>query len=405
MTQNPDVIVIGAGISGLTAAAKLGQSGMSVLVLEARDRIGGRILTKRDSTSGFPIELGAEFIHGMAPEIFQPLQEAGKKIIEVDGRPWCVSDRQLRPCNFFSQVDAILEMMDDSAPDESFLAFLQRCFLNPTNDPKLEEAKQHAIGYVSGFNAADPTLVGVHWLVQGMRAEEAIDGQRAFRPLNGYADLVEIFQRQAASAGATIRTNTVVDRVQWKPGHAEVSGHDTQGSVAFTTPHVLITLPLAVLKAPIGQPGAVEFSRSLPKEKLASLDKLEMGRVIRIVLRFRQRFWETISPRGDGKPTLSEMSFLFSQDELFPTWWTAMPLEWPIITGWAPFHSADRLAGKNQSFVVQQALATLAELLTLDAGSLQDLLETSAATAPPRKSCKVDQFRPSVSSVVVNFRF
>jgi monoamine oxidase len=348
-----------------------------VLVLEARDRIGGRIFTIHDPACDFPIEMGAEFIHGIAPEIWEPLQKSGAEITEVEGQPWCVSNQRLRPCHFFSDVDAILDKMNDSSPDESFLEFLQRCFPDPTNDPKLEEARQRAIGYISGFNAADPDLVGVHWLVQGMRAEESIEGQRAFRSKNGYADLVGIFRRQTASAGVTIHTSTVVDAIKWKRGHAEVSAHDAQGAANFTAPRVLITLPLALLKAPIGQAGVVQFTPALPKEKLDSLEKLEMGRVIRIVLRFRHRFWETISSPADEKHTLSDMSFLFSQDESFPTWWTAMPMKWPIITGWAPFRSADHLSGKSQPSVVQQALRTLAKLLNVNLGNLQNWLEAA----------------------------
>lgn len=376
MAQNPAVIVIGAGIAGLAAAVKLGQAGVPVLVLEARDRIGGRILTIRDPGSDFPIELGAEFIHGMAPEIWEPLQNAGAEIAEVEGTPWCVSKGQLRLCDFFSDVDAILEKMDDSEPDESFLGFLQRCFPNPTKDRKLEEAKQRAIGYISGFNAADPDLVGVYWLVQGMRAEERIEGQRAFRCKKGYKALIEIFERQAASHGVTIRTSTIIDCIHWKPGEVELRAHDVQGAATFRAPRVLITLPLAVLKAPIGQSGAVEFSPPLPRHKLAALEKLEMGRVIRIVLRFHHRFWEKISP-GDRKHTLSQMNFLFSQDESFPTWWTAMPMNWPIITGWAPFHSADALSGKDESYVVQHALQALAKLLNVDFPNLEAELESS----------------------------
>jgi len=68
------VLIIGGGIAGLAAASKLGEAGFSVVVLEARNRIGGRILTQHDSSSDAAIEFGAEFIHGIAPEIWEPLQ-------------------------------------------------------------------------------------------------------------------------------------------------------------------------------------------------------------------------------------------------------------------------------------------------------------------------------------------
>src|SRR5579863_3437503 len=148
MAEENRVIVIGAGISGLAAACKLAGSGIRVTVLEARDRVGGRILTQHDPGCASPIELGAEFIHGMPPEIWEPLQRSAADIMEVDGDNWCLSEQKLRACDFFSRVDSILEKMDDSLPDESFLDFLQRCFPNPERDSKLEDAKQRALSYV-----------------------------------------------------------------------------------------------------------------------------------------------------------------------------------------------------------------------------------------------------------------
>ena len=69
MVEESPVIIVGAGIAGLAAACKLGGSGLSVVMLEARDRIGGRILTLREPAFASAIELGAEFIHGMPPEM------------------------------------------------------------------------------------------------------------------------------------------------------------------------------------------------------------------------------------------------------------------------------------------------------------------------------------------------
>ena len=375
MAQDKSILIIGGGIAGLAAASKLGRAGLRVLVLEARDRIGGRIFTQQIPGCDIPIELGAEFIHGLAPEIWEPLQERGTEINEVDGENWCVSNHRLSPCRFFSQVDSILNKMDDSSLDESFLAFLERCFPNPTNDPELQEAKQRALGYVSGFNAADPGLVGVHWLVRGMRAEESIEGDRAFRSKNGYADLLDVFQQRIGECNGTVRTGTVVESVTWKAGHVEVTAHSPDSRSVFTSTHILITLPLAVLRAPVGELGAVQFNPALPERKLESLDKLEMGTVIRISLRFRHRFWDAISPSSDSKKTLSNMSFLFSQDERFPTWWTTMPHKSSMITGWAPFRSAEQLSGSNHSLVVQQSLQTLDGLMGVNWQKLESWLE------------------------------
>lgn len=373
MSQDRSVLIVGAGIAGLAAASKLAAAGLSITLLEARDRIGGRVFTTHDPASGAPIELGAEFIHGKPPEILDRLKKANVDITEVEGRSWCVTDRQIQPCNFFGQIESILEKMDDSRPDESFLSFLRREFPNPQKDPALELVKQRAVGYVTGFNAADPALVGVHWLLQGMRAEERIEGDRAFHAKGGYESLLDIFQKELASANVTVHTGTVIETIKWKPGGAEITAHSPQQRLTFSAPRVLVTLPLAVLQAPVGQEGAVHFSPSLPTEKLQSLEKLEMGKVIRVVLRFRHRFWNTISPPGQNS-TLSDMSFLFSRDDWFPTWWTTMPEKLPIITGWAPFRAGEHLSNQDRSFVIARGLQTLGTLLSIDAQKLEEEL-------------------------------
>lgn len=365
------MIVIGAGISGLAAAWKLAASGCSVSVLEARDRIGGRIYTVRDSRLDVPIELGAEFVHGRAPEILDPLEDAEERITEVEGESWCAYHHKVQPCDFSSQIDSVLDKMDDSLPDESFLSFLQRNFPGPES----EEVRQGALGYVSGFNAADPEQVGVHWLVQGMRAEERIEGYRSFRAKNGYQKLIEIFQKRMASANVNLHTGVVVQTVTWRPGHTEIAAGAANGAQTFHAPRVLITVPLAVMKAPPGDPGAVRFTPPLPGEKMEAQEKLEMGKVIRITMRFRERFWGDISPSGKRNLKLSELGFLFSDNDWFPTWWTTMPQKLPIITGWAPFRSAERLSRQTREFVVQTSLMVLGGLLGCDPGKLQELLE------------------------------
>lgn len=377
MPDTPDVIVIGAGAAGLAAAAELGRAGLAVSMLEARDRLGGRMFTKRDPVLQVPIELGAEFIHGLPPEIWQPLQAANASITEVEGDQWCVQDGRLTNCDFFSDVDDILKKMDERLPDESFLSFLNRRFPDSGSDPKRHLARKRALSYITGFNAADPDRVGLHWLVQGMQAEEQIEGDRAFRAPNGYADLLDILLKEVAKWGITIQSETVVNSVNWTPGKVEIAAYCPSGVCALRTSRVLLTVPLGVMQADEGEAGAVRFSPPLPPSKLRALKKMEMGKVIRITLRFRDRFWETIPAASGASSTLAGMSFLFSEDDWYPTWWTRMPEPLPIITGWAPSQSAERLSGRDQPFVVEHSLRTLSELLNVGSHKLTPLLEAS----------------------------
>jgi monoamine oxidase len=372
MPIDSDVIVVGAGASGLAAAAQLGRSGVSVIVIEARDRVGGRIFTHQDGDVA--IEMGAEFVHGMPPEIWIPLQNKNGRITEAQGDNWCQADGGLSPCDFFGDVEKILDSMEADGPDESFLHFLNRCLPDSSADERQRKAKQRALGYVVGFNAADPDLVGVHWLVQSMRAEERIEGDRAFRSQFGYRDLIETFLHEMNQADISVRTGVVVERVEWSPGKVTLTARKGLDSVKLQCRRILTTVPLGVLQAAPGETGALHFTPPLPPDNVDALEKLEMGRVIRISLKFRHRFWNRISV-GGGSQTLAHMNFLFSEDDWFPTWWTMSPNQAPVLTGWAPFRSAERLSNRDRMFVVERALETLSRLLGVDPGDLAALLE------------------------------
>lgn len=378
MSHEPDVIVLGAGAAGLSAAVDLSRAGLKILILEARDRVGGRMFTKQDPVCHAPVELGAEFIHGRPREIWDLLHKHKPVVKEVQGDHWCYQEHKLRPCDFFSEVETILEKMDDHGRDISFAEFLDRCCPDSKNDPKQQEAKRWARGYVTGFHAADPKLISVRSLVKGQRAEQQIDGDRAFRIAKGYAWLVDLFEREARASGVEIELNTLAESIQWSQAHAEVVARKPTGSVVFTAPRVLITLPLGVLQAAVGEIGAVRFIPDLPRTKHLALDKLVMGKVERVVLRFQERFWDGIRPVDNpGAKALSNMSFLFSRKNWFPTWWTTMPDKLPLITAWAPADCAAHLSGRPEAEVVDQATAVLANILNKSHKDLKELLEAA----------------------------
>jgi monoamine oxidase len=147
----------------------------------------------------------------------------------------------------------------------------------------------------------------------------------------------------------------------------------------FEAPRALVTLPLGVLQARTDS----RFDPELPSEKLRALDHLVMGKVLRVTLCFREAPWSSVgrtflSDKKPGSTTdLSHLSFLFSHDEYFPTWWTQMPEHLPMITGWSPAHCAERMAGMSNGRIVDKAIESLANLLGLDKARLNSQLNAA----------------------------
>jgi monoamine oxidase len=368
-----DVLIIGAGAAGLSAALELSRAGVRVEILEARDRVGGRMFTLHDAMLNHHIELGAEFVHGLAPEIWLPVQQHNLKVTEVHGDLWCSIDGKLDRCNFFAKADKILSAMDDdfadkNKSDESFLDFLVRRF--PGKDH--EEAKQWATGYVSGFNAANPGLVSARWLVDSRRADEQIEGERAFHVAGGYKSLVDILLRELNDLNVDIRLNTIVTGIKWKSGSVEILANGPQPETRFEASRTLVTLPLGVLQST----GFVRFEPDLPQQKREAMGKLAMGKVVRVALCFRERFWQDLHGTSDSR-SLADASFLFSRDNFFPTWWTQMPESVPIITGWAAAKSAEKLAGMSEPAIIDKAIESLSSLLQVKKSRVESQLTAS----------------------------
>ena len=312
-----DTIVIGAGVAGLAAARELRGAGMRVLVLEARDRIGGRIHTVHDPGWPAPVELGAEFVHGRPPGIWQ----APLGIIELSGGHLCRQGGRLAPCGpLFKRLDRVFDGLD-TAPEQSFADYLEGCACPP-------ELKPWAAAYVEGFNAAHKERVSVRSLAGDQRAADAIEGDRLFRVLGGYDAFVEWLGR-----GIEPRLSTPVREIRWQRDSVEVDG-------AFRAARAVVTVPLGVL-----QGGGVRFVPEPPC--LRALDRLEMGHAFRITLLFHEQLWD------------EQAGFIHSLDAGVPTWWTLLPVHAPVITGWAAGPAAERLFGQDLRAVALDSLSRL----------------------------------------------
>ena len=354
----PDVLIIGAGIAGLAAAGRLSQAGMRVLLLEARDRVGGRVLTLHPAGFETAIELGAEFVHGRPHETFDLIKGADLRAVKIEGQPFCSNQHAIGKCDFWDRIEKVLDAMKKKAsPEQSFDTFVRQL-----KDPEInDEDKRAACMYVRGFHAAYPEEISVQSLIEGIKAEEEIDGDDQFRLPQGYDHLVAALSQKLGNL-AKVQFNTVVTGVKWKAGFVAVDANQNgNAKVTMSVPRLLSTLPLGLMQGKESGNGLVNFDPPLA-EKAGTLSKLRVGHVIRVSMAFRRRFWGDMKAEGQS---LAKMTFLFSRDSDFPTWWAFAPLDAPLLTGWAPADAAERLSLLSDDEICERALKSLANVFHL----------------------------------------
>jgi monoamine oxidase len=372
--ETADVLVLGAGAAGLAAAQQLSQLGLRVIVIEARDRVGGRIFTQHVPGHPLPIELGAEFIHGRPPASFALVEQAGLLVYEINGESWLAQDRQLAPSDALrKQTDQLLTQMASAGDtDCSFQTFLARF----QSDPAWRDAAALAANYVEGFDAADISKVSVQALIHERRAAAASDGDRAFRIAHGYDRLVAALSATCDPSRVTIHLGTIARRVIWQRGHVEIQteGVGVPHSHSFHARHAVITLPLGVLKAPVGAQGSVQFHPT-PAAHADAARQLAMGQGLKVTLRFRERFWEHDRlPLASESMDARQVSFVYGGAAALPTWWTAYPAIAPQLTGWAAGPPAARLVNQPEHVIVDHALDALADVLGLPRSRIEGAL-------------------------------
>jgi choline dehydrogenase-like flavoprotein len=186
-----DGIVVGAGAAGLTAAAELHRAGRRLLVLEARDRIGGRIFTQKHPELPVPIELGAEFVHGEAPETEKVLEQAGAWACDVAGEHWQTRGRNLRRVDYWTPIDRVLGRISSTKPDRSFAAFLA----DEPGGRALARARRIARRFVEDFHAADVREIGTRSLHSGGDEPPSASAARIARVVDGQDAIVRWLAR------------------------------------------------------------------------------------------------------------------------------------------------------------------------------------------------------------------
>ena len=358
--ESYDVLIIGAGAAGLAAAVEIARGGRSAVVLEARDRIGGRVWSLDVPGLPVPVELGAEFIHGNPEATLARMRKAGIAAVDAPVVRLAVVGGTLRPRGdrLYTEVQRFLQRHASALEkrDVSFATLLAR-----SRRQLSAEARTFARMRVQGYDAAIPARASARAIAEEWTGEEA-SGPGHFRPQGGYGALLAALAGSLRGSKVELRLHHVVRAVRWRRGLVEIEGTEQGKTFRLTARRAIVTLPLGVLKLPARASGAVHFDPPL-KDKRAALDWLESGAVVKAALLFRTAFWEEI----DGA-RYRGVSFFHSPRAAFPTFWTALPETVPLVVAWAGGPKAARFAGAAAPRIVREAAASLASLFGIRAG-------------------------------------
>ncbi len=344
-----DVIVVGAGIAGLSAASELRALGLDVLVLEARNKIGGRVDTDYEFAS-HPIERGAEFVHGenvvtwelirkFGLQTLSALEDDGSLFIDAAGQFLPITQAAKLPggdsLKFMSTRSGVYELakswVKSRKPDTDLSSMLQANGV--VLDPKFYPIVSHSF---EGLDAAGLQQLGVYGLVE---TSYEGDGDADFRITEGYSSLSHHLARELQ-----IRLAEPVDRVTWNASGARVT---TAAGNTLEARKIVITVPLAQL-----QKSAIRFEPPLTSDKQNAINRLGAGHIVKIILQFDDPFW----------PASMEC---FSTDKHTGFWWRPgwnRPDEASVLTAYAGAALADRLVSLGNDAAIQIALDDLNQL-------------------------------------------
>jgi monoamine oxidase len=258
----------------------------------------------------------------------------------------------------FSSLD---ELTEYEGPDRSFAEYVDAKRVG-------EEERASLLGFVEGFNAADARRIGVCGLAAQQKAEQELEGERAWHVRGGYEQLAEYLAAKVREFGGEILPGRVVERLDWSRGTVRVQ---CRGGESFAAKRCVVTLPLGVLQR-VNDGGVVIEPE--PVQQLVAARQLAMGHAVRFVMRFRGAWWETADASVEPKK-LREMSFLFTPEHVPSVWWTRYPEQGvPTLTAWVGGPRTAKLAGLSAQELGQRGCGALAHAFGVKAAWVQEQL-------------------------------
>ncbi|BAU53466.1 flavin monoamine oxidase family protein [Mucilaginibacter gotjawali] len=360
-----DVLIAGAGATGLMAACKLTKAGRKVLLLEARDRCGGRIHTINPGGFLKDTELGAEFIHGDLPVTLSLLKEAGIAYHPAYGEMVHYKNGKFDNDGGFEGWDMLMQKLQTIDEDISINQFLDKEFAGD----EFNELKLSVRQFAAGYDSADPDKASTF----ALRNEWLNDDEEAqYRVNGGYVKMVDYLEGKIRNAGGNIVLNSIVKEVYWEPGNVKAT---TDNGTVYEAGQLIIALPLGVLQADKDQFGAITFNPSIPVQ-MDVINHMGFGAIIKILLEFDEPFWTDKQTEALAGRSLENMSFLLSDEEI-PTWWTQTPQQSPVITGWLGGPPAAAKKDVPDREILRQSLQSLSNIFKRNIEELKAKLVAS----------------------------
>ncbi|MFY7810902.1 MAG: flavin monoamine oxidase family protein [Flavobacterium sp.] len=276
-SKNKTVVVVGAGISGLAAAKKLKENGFTVIVLEAQDKIGGRLRTNR--SLGFAFDEGASWIHGIDQNPLTTLaQKAGMTTAFTDDESIKSYDHdgRLRPNNQYNnavnELYNILETLNKKGKlNESFESVFNENYPLKAKD----RLWQSLLSTFVTFDTGDLNNLSSLYYNEG----EVFGGEERIAT-NGYDKIPNYL-----ALGLDIKLNQKVTKIDYSGSKIKIIHNQTTTEADY----VLVTVPLGVLKK-----NRIAFCPELPNKKLEAIKKIGMSTVNKFLLTWETAFWDDV---------------------------------------------------------------------------------------------------------------
>jgi monoamine oxidase len=339
------VVVIGAGMAGLAAAKELKHQGFQVLVLEARDRIGGRVWTSHQ-WEDMPLDLGASWIHGTSNNPITKLADqieadristSYESSITYDTSGKVLSkDQESNMDELNERITDIIKAAQNQENDVSIQAALSSLFMSESSDPEnLRFINFILNSQIEHEYAGSVSELSTH---QYDSAKKFGGSEVLFE--QGFGVITKFL-----SEGLDIKLNQQIHEIQWKQPKVKVLTQSTE----FVADYVVITVPLGVLKA-----NRIEFYPDLPLDKKNAMNSLDMGVLNKCYLKFSEVFWP------------NDMDWLTYVPQRHGEWveWVSFKkaVDFPVLLGFNAAQQGKKIEAWTDQQIVDSAMTTLKQI-------------------------------------------